>query len=221
MSLKSILQPTKAKITIDILISILLIAFSISLPQLGIQQVFLKLTSIEKFFNTLMGLIFTLIIYYPLTCGLLHLYKIITREKHPYRKPESINKTDLSWAILFLMLLNPISISAIYSASLYINNKVIQEPCGLLIERFTDNSEAEKAGIKPGEKILEVDNIQIKTKEDLLTILSKQLPSQYAMVKTNIEDYRVRITQNAITKKNILGIVVKEIYCKRLPKLNN
>jgi len=218
VSLKSILQPTKAKITIDILISILLIAFSISLPQLGIQQIFLQLTSIEKVFNTLMGLIFTLIIYYPLTCGLLHLYKIITREKHPYRKPESINKSDLSWAVFFIMLLNPISISAIYSTSLYINNKVIQEPCGLSIERFTDNSEAEKAGIKPGEKILEVDNIQIKTKGDLLTILSKQQPSQYVMVKTDIEDYKVRITQNAITKKNILGIIIKELYCKRFPK---
>ncbi|HLC58119.1 MAG TPA: PDZ domain-containing protein [Candidatus Nanoarchaeia archaeon] len=213
MSFKSILKPTKEKIILDLLISMILIALSISLPQLGIQHLLSQMGLLEKIFNTLMSFIITLIIYYPLTTGLLYLYKIITKERHPYKKPEKLNKKDLAIALFFILILNPVSISLIYSAAVYLNNDIIHKPCGLEIIRFTDDSPAQSAGIRPGEVIIDINNNPIKTKEDFLSAIKNELPGKYIVVKTAAEDYRVKLAQDPITKKNIIGIVVKEKVC--------
>ena len=221
MSLKKLLYPTKEKIIVDVLLSIFLTALSLSLPSLGIQKVLVELKIFEKFFNTFLGLILTIIIYYPLTAGLLHMYKLLTKDNLPYKKPEKINKKDATWAVLFILLLNPLSISGIYSTAFYVNNEVIQEPCGLEIIRFTENSQAKLSGIRTGEIITEANNFKIKAKEDLTNFLEKAKPGQYVSITTTIEYYRIKIIQDPFTKKNILGVIIEEHYCKRLPKVNN
>ena len=221
MSIKTVLYPTKEKIVVDIILSFVLIALSLSLPSLGIQKIFIEMKIFENAFNTLLGLVLTIIIYYPLTSGLLHVYKVLTRENYPYKKPEKINKKDAAWAVLFILLLNPLSISGIYSTAFYIKNQVLQEPCGLEIIRFTENSQAKISGIRTGEIIKEANSIKISTKDDLTKFLEKTKPGEYANIKTSLEDYRIKILQDPFTRKNIFGIIIKERYCKRIPKVNN
>lgn len=209
------LKPTKEKAIVNIIIALSLIMLSVSLPALGIQAVLADLGLLEKIFNTFMALLITIIIYYPLTCGLMEIYKIITREHHPYRKPEKINRGNLFWAILFILILNPLSISTLYATAAFINNQIIKEPCGLIITRFTASSPAQAAGISLGETILDINNNPIKTKADLAAIMKNSQPGQYVRVTTNQEDYRVKILQDPETGKNILGVIIREKYCKK------
>lgn len=216
MSLKQILQPTKEKVIIDGIIALSLIILSVSLPALGIQAVLADLGWLEKIFNTFMALLLTIVIYYPLTCGLIEIYKIITREHHPYKKPEKLNHRNLAWAILLILLLNPLSISTFYATASYINNQVIKVPCGLTITRFTADSPAETAGITPGEAILKVADAPVRTREDLANIMKNTQPGEYLRVVTDKEDYRVKVSRDSETGKNILGIIIQERYCKKL-----
>ncbi|HLC58168.1 MAG TPA: hypothetical protein VJH95_06345, partial [Candidatus Nanoarchaeia archaeon] len=59
----------------------------------------------------------------------------------------------------------------------------------------------------------DINNNPIKTKEDFLSAIKNELPGKYIVVKTATEDYRVKLAQDPITKKNIIGIVVKEKVC--------
>jgi len=216
VSLKEVLKPTKEKVIVNIIIALSLIILSVSLPAFGIQAVLADLGLLEKIFNTFMALLITLVIYYPLTCGILQVYKLITREHHPYRKPEKINRANLSWAVLFILLLNPLSISTFYVTATYVNNQVIKEPCGLIIMRFTAPSPAQTAGITLGETLLSINNNPIKTKIDLTSIMKSSPPNQYVRVATEKEDYRIKVLQDPATGKNILGVIIKEKYCKKL-----
>ena len=215
VSLKEVLYPTKEKVIVDIIIALSLIILSVSLPAFGIQAVLADLGLLEKIFNTFMALLLTLVIYYPLTCGLMHVYKLITREHHPYRRPEKINQGNLFWAILFILILNPLSISTLYATAAYVNNQIIKEPCGVIVTRFTSISPAQAAGITLGEIILDMNDNPIKTKADLTASMKNARPNEYVRVTTNQENYRVKVLQDAETGKNILGVIIKEKYCKK------
>ena len=199
----------------DLLLSVTFITLSVSSPSLGIQNTLFQLGLLKQFLNITTGLILTIILYYPLSCGLLYLYSILAREHHPYQKPEKLDKKGLSIAVLFILIFNPLTISFLYSSAIYVNSNVINKPCGLEITRFSEPSPARQSGIRPGEIILEINNNPIRTKDDLLEAINDKSPGQYVTLKTDIEDYKVKIIKDSQTGKNVLGVIVKEISCKR------
>jgi hypothetical protein len=202
-----IFEPNKGNIKTNLILAfifliIILVQFIISkgavliLPTGGFMY-------INSFiFTIIVGIITNIIAFFPFSALIYYIYK----NRKNYRK--------LKVAILLLFLLNPLSI--IYSLSLNAIYKfhASNEPCGIVIVGFTENSPAERAGMNINETIIQLDQQEIRSQKDLSEYLKNITSPREIFVKTENNEYKFNLTKNK-SGKIVIGIIAYQKFCKR------
>jgi len=101
-----ILKPTKENIVVSLIDSLAMILIGLIIPSWGFQSVFLSRELSGQIFSLSTSFIFSFVIYYPLACGLVYVFKIITGK-------EKVKGLGLVMAVLFIVILNPITLSMV------------------------------------------------------------------------------------------------------------
>ena len=210
MSLKNLLKPKKEKIIVDSLIILVLLALSLSISSLGYQKQFFSIGLTGQIFGIIVGVLFGLVIYYPLACGVVFIYSRIVGKEKKYEKK------DLVLAVLFVLLFNPITCSLIVRGIMAVNHDVINQPCGIEIMGFAENSPAKDAGMIAGEVIVSIDNNKIDTIDSFTRALANKRPGDYISITTNIGSYKFKTIENPTNPASaFMGIKVNQKYCRR------
>lgn len=164
----SLLNPTKEKIIISLFDSLVLILISLLIPSLGFRSVFLSRELSGQIFSLVGSLIFSFVVYYPLACGLVYLFKIITGK-------EPVKVQNLVIALLFIIIFNPITFSI---ATTTIRPETKEKLCGLQITEVAAPS-AKNAGLVVGEVINNVNDYPVDTMDALTHALANKRPNRY------------------------------------------
>ncbi|MFH0978051.1 MAG: hypothetical protein V1837_01985 [Candidatus Woesearchaeota archaeon] len=209
MPLKDIFRPTKEKIITDLILAILFVSILLLVPYFGLQRSFNVVGLNQKAEGAILSLIFSFIVYYPLACSVVFIYKWITRQKIKY------TKTDFIVATVIILLWNPFGLGYAYSLATRAQNKVLNEQCGAIVTGFADISSAREAGISVGETINEADETNIVNTASLLQVLTNKQPGDSISIKTNIREYEIPLRLDTQSQKPVLGIKVKDAYCRK------
>lgn len=210
MPLKNLLKPKKEKIIFDLLFTLILVVLSLSIPSLGYQKQFLNLGLARQIFGIIISILFGLVIYYPLACGIVSIYNRIVK------KGKNYGKKDLIFAVLFVLLFNPITHTLVIQRIMYVNYNIINQPCGIEITGFAENSLAKDVGIGIGETIINVNNQKIDTTDSFTHAMADKKPGDYVSLITNLKKYNVQTIANPNNPISaFLGIQIKQKYCKK------
>lgn len=104
---------------------------------------------------------------------------------------------------------------------------------GVYVESVSDNGAAEKAGIKSGDVIIEIDGVKVSSSSEIQEIIGRRTPGDVVRVKTMRDDkemsFEVHLTNKdgneKLTEKatedicNKLGITIQNANSKTLKKL--
>ena len=215
-----LLNPTKEKIIISLFDSLVMILISLIIPSLGFQSVFLSKELSRQIFYLVSNLFFSFVVYYPLACGLVYIFKIITGK-------EKVKVQNLVTALLFIIIFNPITFSLVAtkiiknnqvkspSANIVIDPKTKEKLCGLQIVEVTEPS-AKNAGLVVGEVIKTIDDYPIGNKDELTHALVNKKPNDTVTVITNANTYSVTLFANPQNPQQVLlGIGVKQTECEK------
>jgi hypothetical protein len=208
MAFKDIVRLSKERMLSSLAFSAVLVGL-IYLFNSSYRAALLGLNPGLQAFSLLLSLLIGTVIYYPLACGLLFIYRHFSGGS---RKKKKHGNRDLAFAIVLIAVFNPITYSAISTGITYVNYNVINHPCGLRIEGFQEVSPARDAGMKLGEAITEADGRTADTSNSLSAILSGKKEGDTVYVKTDTGDYVVGIVMENGTKP-IIGIIARQIYC--------
>ena len=170
------------------------------------RNAFLSLAPGLQAFSFLLSLLIGTIIYYPLACGLLFIYRHLSE-----KRKRSISR-DLAFAIVLIAVFNPVTYSAISMGIAYVNHNVINHPCGVQITGFQEVSPARDAGMKLNEVITEVDGKTVDTINALSGALSGKKNGDLVYMKTVTADYVVEVALANDTRP-VIGIIVSQLYC--------
>lgn len=210
MSLKNLLKPNKEKIIVDLLIIIVQLVLVLSISSFGYQKRFFSIGLTAQIFGIIVGVLFGLIIYYPFACGAVFIYSRIAGKEKKYEKK------DLVFAVLFVLLVNPIAYSLIVQGVMNFNHKVINQPCGIETTGFAENSPAKDAGMAAGEIITSIDDNKIDTADSFTHALANKRPGDYVSITTNIGSYNFKTIENPTNPASaFMGIKVNQKYCRR------
>lgn len=210
MSLKNLLKPKKEKIIVDLLIILVLLALVLSISSLGYPKQFFSIGLTGQIFGIIVGVLFGLVIYYPFACGAVFIYSRIVRKEKKYEKK------DLAFAVLFVLLFNPITYSLIIQGVMSVNHNVINQPCGIETMGFAENSPAKDAGMAAGEIITNIDNNKIDTIDSFTHAVANKSPGDYVSITTNIGSYKFKTIENPTNPASaFMGIKVNQKYCRR------
>lgn len=215
-----LLNPTKGKIIVSLFDSLILFLFFLIIPSFGFQSVFLSKELSGQILSIIASLIFSFVVYYPLTCGLVYIFKIITgKEKFKVR--------NLVIALLFIFIFNPITFSVATgkimknnsantpSTNSVIDPKTKEKLCGLQITEVTALS-TKKAGLVVGEVIKTVNDDPIRDMNDLAHTLASKRSNDVVTVVTNGGTYKVTLFANPDSpQQTLLGIKVKPTECQK------
>jgi membrane-associated protease RseP (regulator of RpoE activity) len=205
MGFKEVFSLSKNKILVDFLISVLMIIIIGLNPAFLYRLILLTKPLYWQIGWILINLFVSMIIYYPLSCGLLFVYERI------FRKKKKVKKNSLIIAILVILILNPLTFSLAYGQ--IVNNRpVISGSCNLIVTGFTDNSPALVQGMQIGEILLEVNGYEITSLDSLTHSLADKRKMDSVIVKTNIKEYDITTTGEANSERAMLGIKV-ENFC--------
>jgi len=207
MSVREILWPTRWKITASFLIAAVSV-FLIYILNPYYRDALFSLDFSLRIVSVFASFAIVTAIYYPLACGVIFLFKSVRQKKKPKRK-------DMAIAILLVLVFNPLTFSLLYGISLYVNNNIINYPCGVEIFGFADNSPAQMSGMQTGEIIIQVDNRTIDTTESLTRVLAGKSPGESVAVKTNLNEYDIHLGENPETHRAVMGIITQNAYCRR------
>ena len=204
------LKPTKWKILSVFIFSLALVILIFFVPYFGFRDVILNLSSQMRIASIVLSLIFGMIVYYPLICGVAFLSaKPKKKAKEKFRK----RKGEIALAILLIVIFNPIVISSIYSGLAYLNT-ASSEPCGMQIQGFAEPSPAKDAGMKISEIVIKVDESDITDSDSFLNALAMKKPGEDISITTNASSYNIRLAANPQKPESaFLGIKVKEKFC--------
>ena len=215
--MSSFLKPTKENVIVSLIDSLAMILASLIIPSWGFQSVFLGKELSGQIFYLISNLVFSFIVFYPLACGLVHVFKIITGK-------EKVRGLSLVMALLFIAILNPITLSIVITNIMkkpQINLPTVIEPntkekmCGLQITEVTASS-AKNAGLVVGEVIRTVNDDPVDTMDALTHALANKKPNDVVTVITNINTYNVPLFANSQNPQQVLmGIKVNPIECKK------
>jgi hypothetical protein len=208
--LKNLFKPTKGKLITDIVLAFLLVILLYSIPAFGFQKTFLNLSPMLKGISILISLLFSLIIYYPLTCSLVFIYKRIAKTK----EKEKPTKLDFVVAMILILVWNPFTFGFIYSGIINYNNHVINHPCGVEIISFSENSPTRDAGLYVGDIIISADENNIDTVDLFMHAMANKRAGDSILLKTKNEKYNVKVIAGADGRDGIIGVKVKEAYCQ-------
>jgi len=203
MSVKAFFKPTKQKLIIDITISLAsLIAFFTLTPNAAES---LKEPA-QMLLIIALNLIILPIIFYPLACSLIFLYN---------REWRKTNKTETIIALFSLLVLNPISLNLINTSLTHYNNNIINQPCGIMVAAVTPNYPAEKAGIKKGETITDVDGIRTDTPDMFKNAIKYKHPGDQTTIETDRGTITLQPIEDPQTHNPTYGLIINTKYCKR------
>jgi Na+-transporting methylmalonyl-CoA/oxaloacetate decarboxylase gamma subunit len=211
----SFLKPTKENVIVSLVDSLTMILIGLIIPSLGFQSVFLGKELSGQIFYLVSNLFFSFVVYYPLACGLVYVFKIITGK-------EKVKGLSLVMALLFIAILNPITLSIVITK--IVNKPQINPPtvidsntkeklCGLQITEVTAPS-AKNAGLVVGEVIKTVNDNPVDTMESLNHALTNKKPNDVVAVVTNANTYNVALFANPQNPQQaLLGIKVNPTEC--------
>jgi hypothetical protein len=215
-----LLNPTKEKIIISLFDSLVMILIGLIIPSLGFQSVFLSRELSGQIFSLVGSFIFGFVVYYPLACGLVYIFKIITGK-------EKVKVQNLVIALLFIIIFNPITFSIVAtkimkktqvnspSVNSVIDPKTKEKLCGLQIVEVTAPS-AKNAGLVVGEVIKTIDDYPVGDKNALTHTLANKRPNDIVTVITNANTYNVTLFANPQNPQQaLLGIGVKQTECEK------
>lgn len=215
-----LLNPTKEKIVVSLFNSLVLILIFLLIPSFGFQSVFLSRELSRKIFSLVGSLIFGFVVYYPLACGLVYIFKIITGK-------EKVKVQNLVIALLFIIIFNPITFSIIStsimkktpvtspSSNTVIDPKTKEKLCGLQITEVTAPS-AKNAGLVVGEVIKTVNDYPVRDMNGLTHALANKRPNDTVTVITNVNTYNVTLFANPQNPQQaLLGIKVNPTECEK------
>ena len=212
-----ILKPTKENIVVSLIDSLMIILIGLIIPSWGFQSVFLSRELLGQIFSLVTSFIFSFVVYYPLACGLVYVFKIITGK-------EKVKGLSLAMAIFFIVILNPITLSMVITNIMkkpLVNSPVVIDPvtqeklCGLQILEITAPS-AKDAGLVVGEVIKTVNDNPVDTMESLSHALANKRPNEVVTVITNVNTYNVSLFANPQNPQQVLmGIKVNPTECDK------
>jgi hypothetical protein len=214
------LNPTKEKIIISLFTSLITLLIFLLIPSLGFRSVFLSMELSRQIFSLIVSLFFSFVVYYPLACGLIFIFKIITVK-------EKVKVQNLVIALLFIIIFNPITFSIVAmnvmknnqvnspSANSAINPATKGKLCGLQIVEVTAPS-AKNAGLSVGEVIKTINGYSVGDMNDLTYALANKRPNDTVTVITNANTYNVTLFANPQNpQQTLLGIKVKPTECEK------
>ena len=156
-----------------------MLALVLSTSSFGYRKQFFSIGLTGQIFGIIVGVLLGLIIYYPFACGAVFIYNRIARKEKKYEKK------DLVFAVLFMLLFNPIAYSLIFQGGMYFNHNAINQPCGIETTGFAENSPAKDTGMVAGEIIISIDNNKIDTADSFTHALANKKPGDYGSIIKN------------------------------------
>ena len=213
-----LLSPTKEKIIISLFDSLIILLVSLVIPSMGYRSVLLSRELPGQIFSLVVSLIFSFVIYYPLACGLVYIFKIIAGK-------EKVEVQNLVIALVFIIIFNPITFSVVITnivkntqvnpppVNSVIDPKTKEKLCGLQIIEVTAPS-AKNAGLVVGEVIKTINDYPVGNKDELTRALVDKRPNDTVTIITNTNTYAVTLFANPQNPQQaLLGIGVKQTDC--------
>ncbi len=199
-----IFRPTKIKAIISAVLSLILVFVIVLGGQGNIGYTSSSLTPLSRTIFVPL-LFFTYFVYfYPFSA----LYNSIskTKKNKQYKKSKTI-------LFISLILLNPIFVvlsSQLVTLYSYVINN---EPCGVRIVSFNENSPAKDAGIQAGEIIIQMNDFSINTLDDLNEFMDSYNQDEEIIIHTETGSYNVLPYYQ--DEKYWIGINIDQEICKR------
>jgi len=210
MSLKNLLKPKKEKIIIDLLLILGFLVLALSIPSLGYQKQFFSTGLTGQIVGIIISVLLGLVIYYPFACGATFIYSRIVAKEKKYEKK------DLAFAVLFVLLFNPITYSLIIQEIMNVNHNVINQPCGIEIIGFAENSPAKDAGMAAGEILISINDDKIDTADSVNHAMADKRPGDNVSITTDIRSYNFKTIENPANPASaFIGINLNQKYCRR------
>jgi len=212
-----ILKPTKENIIVSLFDSLAMILIGLMVPSWGYRSLLLSRELSGQIISLVVSFIFSFVVYYPLACGLVYLFKIVTGK-------EKVKVQTLVTALLLIIIFNPITFSIVIAKivkkpqinpSTVINSNTKEKLCGLQILEVTAPS-AKNAGLVVGEVIKTVNDNPVDTMESLSHALTNKRPNDVVTVITNANTYNVPLFANPQNSQQVLmGIKVNPTECNK------
>jgi hypothetical protein len=227
MSLKSILWPDKWKVILALLIP--LAFFGLLLATIpNYLNYFLGVTPIAQTLAILMLVLLGAILYYPMACGLIYLYKHFSsgeeapKEKGhgkkdgtaaPQPKSAASSKRVLVIAIVLMLIFNPFTFTFAMSTADYVNKNILNYPCGVEVVGYSSVSPAREAMMVTQEVITMADGRRIDTTQSLQNVLGMKQVNDTVFIQTNVRTYNIKLAADPATGRPIMGIITATLYC--------
>jgi len=212
-----ILKPTKENIIVSLFDSLAMILIGLMVPSWGYRSLLLSRELSGQIISLVVSFIFSFVVYYPLACGLVYLFKIVTGK-------EKVKVQTLVTALLLIIIFNPITFSIVIAKivkkpqinpSTVIDSNTKEKLCGLQILEVTAPS-AKNAGLVVGEVIKTVNDNPVDTIESLSHALANKRPNDVVTVITNANTYNVSLFANPQNSQQVLmGIKVNPTECNK------
>jgi len=205
MSFREIVRLSKEKFAVSFGFSIALMVLIFAFNPLYRAALF-GLAPPLQVFSFLLSLAIGTVIYYPLGCGALFLYRHFSKAGKKHKSK------DLAIAIILIAIFNPATYTAISMTAAYVNYNVINHPCGVQVTGFQEVSPARDAGMGLGEVITGVDGKTVDTVNSLASALAGKGEGDLVDVTTDRGEYAVETRLDNGTRP-IVGIIVNQLYC--------
>jgi membrane-associated protease RseP (regulator of RpoE activity) len=156
--------------------------------------------------TVLLSIIFSLLVYYPLSCSLVHVYRRLTgktKDKH------------LFITILIILLVNPFTLGLLISGATSVKNNVINYPCGAEVTGFSPESPALSAGMTAGEVITSADGENIDNTDAFIHAMANKKEGDTITITTEKGTYNVNVMAGPEGRGGVIGIQAKGKYCER------
>jgi S1-C subfamily serine protease len=115
--------------------------------------------------------------------------------------------------IVLLIVLNPLFIISGSGISAVFRQVIVNEPCGVEIVGFADQSPVQEAGAQINEIIIKINDVEVNYASDLITYMDTYDSATDIILVTEANSYVVEpLLQN---ERYTLGVTVGHKMCKR------
>ena len=209
MPIKDILRPDREKVLVAFLIPVVFFALFLMVNPVY-RAAFLGASAVSQTLGFIAGVLLGALIYYPMSCGMIFLYRLLSEEK----RDKAFPRKDIVFAVIFIAVFNPLT----FSLGSYAFNTAVfnyqNYPCGVEVLGYTDISPARDAMLVTGEIITMADGKTVDTIESLMRALSARSPGDVIIVQTNVRAYSINLTAD-VNGKAIMGVITTNHYCPR------
>ncbi|MDP2750324.1 MAG: hypothetical protein Q8O89_05830 [Nanoarchaeota archaeon] len=143
--------------------------------------------------------------------------------KRESKKQNQINASsfNLTVAILFILVLNPIAIGGYLGLMKYLNNTYMYQPCGVKIVAFADLSPARDSGLNINDTIILAtrpgykEQYKINTGKNLADFLAGVPVTELILLSTSAETYTIQTAENPKTNLAMVGFDGQDMFCRK------